>query len=156
MHAETTMSHAYTRLHYHIVFSTKERKTFIKPDLKDRLYGYMIGIMNNLDGVVEAIGGIEDHVHLLAFCPPKHGLASFVGKIKANSSGWVHQTWPERAGFAWQRGYAAFTVSESNVEAVKKYIENQEEHHRRMTFQDELRMFLVKHGIQFNDRELWD
>ena len=150
------MSHAYTRLHYHIVFSTKERKTFIKPDLKDRLHAYMVGIVNNLDGIVEEIGGVDDHVHLLAFCPPKLAVAEFIGKIKANSSGWVHKTWPEREMFAWQRGYGAFSVSESNVGAVKAYIARQEEHHRTMTFQEEFRMLLVKHGIQFNEEDLWD
>jgi putative transposase len=150
------MSHAYARLHYHIVFSTKERKSFIKPELKDRLHAYMVGIVNNLDGVVEAIGGVDDHVHLLAFCPPKLAVADFIGKIKANSSGWVHKTWPERAAFGWQRGYGAFSVSESVVDAVKAYIENQEEHHRTMTFQEEFRMLLIKHGIQFNEEDLWD
>jgi REP element-mobilizing transposase RayT len=150
------MSHAYSRLHYHIVFSTKERKTFIKPDLKDRLHAYMVGIVNNLDGIVEEIGGVNDHVHLLAFCPPKLAVADFIGKIKANSSGWVHKTWPERAAFGWQRGYGAFSVSESNVEVVKAYIARQEEHYRRMTFQEEFRLLLIKHGIQFNEEDLWD
>jgi REP element-mobilizing transposase RayT len=150
------MSHAYTRLHYHIVFSTKERKTFIKLDLKDRLYAYMVGIVSNLDGIVEQIGGIDDHVHLLAYCPPKLAVAEFIGKIKANSSGWVHKTWPDRAAFGWQRGYGAFSVSESNTDAVKAYIARQEEHHRTMTFQEEFRLLLIKHGIQFNEEDLWD
>ncbi|MEX2174419.1 MAG: IS200/IS605 family transposase [Pirellulaceae bacterium] len=150
------MSHAYARLHYHIVFSTKQRQTFIKSDLKDRLYGYLIGIVNNLDGVIEAIGGIDDHIHLLAFCPPKLAVADFIGKIKANSSGWVHKTWPERAAFSWQRGYGAFSVSESNVESVKTYIADQEVHHRKMTFQEEFRMLLIKHGIPFHEKDLWD
>lgn len=150
------MSHAYTRLHYHIVFSTKERKTFIKPEIKSRLYGYMVRIVNNLDGIVEEIGGVDDHVHLLAFCPPKLAVADFIGKIKSNSSGWVHTTWSERAAFAWQRGYGAFSVSESNVDAVRTYIRNQEEHHRRMTFQEEFRLLLIKHGIPFQEDDLWD
>jgi REP element-mobilizing transposase RayT len=150
------MSHAYARLHYHIVFSTKERQTFIKPEIQSRLYAYMIGIVNNLGGVVEEIGGVEDHVHLLAFCPPKEALAEFIGKIKSNSSGWVHETWPERGTFAWQRGYGAFTVSESNAEAVQAYIRNQEEHHRQMTFQEEFIALLKKHNMPYDDRYLWD
>jgi len=150
------MSHAYSRLHYHIVFSTKERKSFIKADMKSRLYGYIVGIVNNLDGVVEAIGGVEDHVHLLAFCPAKMALADFIGKIKSNSSGWVHETWPERAVFSWQRGYGAFTVSESNIEAVKVYIENQEEHHRRMTYQEEFVALLQKHRVVYDLATLWE
>jgi REP element-mobilizing transposase RayT len=116
----------------------------------------MVGIVNNLDGIVEEIGGVDDHVHLLAFCPPKLAVADFIGRIKANSSGWVHKTWPERAAFGWQRGYGAFSVSESNVEALKAYIARQEEHHRNMTFQEEFRMLLIKHGIQFNEEDLWD
>jgi putative transposase len=150
------MSHAYSRLHYHIILSTKERQRLMSRDVKDRLYGYLIGIVNNLDGVVEAIGGVEDHIHLLAYCPPKLALAEFIGKLKANSSGWVHETWPERKAFGWQRGYGAFTVSESNVPAVKEYIENQEEHHRRMTFQEELRILFDKHGIEYDEYELWN
>ena len=145
------MSHTYARLHYHIVFSTKERKTFIKADLKDQLHGYMIGIINNIGGIVEEINGTDDHVHILAYCPPKVALADFVGKIKSNSSGWIHETWPERAMFGWQRGYGAFTVSESNVIAVKRYIQNQEEHHGRMTFREELKLLVEKHGLEFYD-----
>src|SRR5436190_5816242 len=150
------MSHAYARLHYHIVFSTKERQTFIKPEIQSRLYAYMIGIVNNLGGVVEEIGGVQDHVHLLAFCPPKEALAELIGKIKSNSSGWVHETWPERGAFAWQRGYGAFTVSESNVEAVQAYIRNQEEHHRQMTFQEEFIALLKKYNVPYDERYLWD
>ena len=149
------MSHAFARLHYHIVFSTKDRKAFIQPEIKERLYGYVIGIVNNLGGVAHAIGGIDDHVHLLAFCPPKTALAEFIGKIKANSSGWVHETWSERAGFGWQRGYGAFTVSESNLDAVQAYIQNQEEHHLRMSFKEEFIVLLKKHGIEFDEDLLW-
>src|SRR5262249_2688660 len=128
------MSHVYARLHYHIVFSTKDRQTFIKPDLKDRLYGYITGIITNLGGIKEEINGIKDHINILAYCPPKVALADFIGKIKANSSGWVHETWPQRAAFSWQRGYGVFTVSESNLKALKKYIRQQELHHQRMTY----------------------
>ena len=150
------MGHAYSRLHYHLVFSTKERKTFIKPDLKPRLHAYLAGIIRNLDGVVEEIGGVDDHVHLLFFCPPKHKLSDAIGKIKSNSSGWVHDTWPERAGFAWQGGYGIFSVSESNVEALKAYIQDQERHHQRMTFQEEFLTLLQKHNIPYDERYVWD
>lgn len=150
------MSHVYTRLHYHIVFSTKDRATLVKPDMKDRLYGYMTGIITNLGGIQEEINGIDDHVHILAYCPPKIALADFVGKIKANSSRWVHETWPHRAGFAWQRGYGAFSVSESNVAAVKRYIQIQESHHRRMTFQQEFVALLERHRCVYDVSLLWD
>lgn len=150
------MSHAYARLHYHLVFSTKNRLPIIKPDLKDRLYGYMKGIVFNLDGVVEQIGGVKDHVHLLVFIPTKHALADAIKTIKANSSMWVHEEFPDRQDFAWQRGYGVFSVSESNVPAVKHYIENQEVHHRRWTFQEEFLALLKKHGIEYDPRYLWD
>jgi REP element-mobilizing transposase RayT len=150
------MSHAYSRLHYHIVFSTKDRASFIKPDMKDRLYGYITGIITNLGGVKEEINGIDDHIHILAYCPPKIALADFIGKIKANSSGWVHETWVHRAAFAWQRGYGAFTVSESNIEVVRQYIREQEAHHRRMTFQEEFVTLLDRHRIEYDLKTLWD
>jgi REP element-mobilizing transposase RayT len=146
------MSHAYSRLHYHLVFSTKERKRQIVPEIKDRLYAYMNGIIRNLDGVVEEIGGVEDHVHIRFFSPPKHSLSDVIRDLKANSSGWVHETWPARAAFAWQRGYGIFSVSESNVEAVREYIRNQEEHHRQMTFEDEYLALLRKHHVEYDLR----
>lgn len=150
------MSHAYSRLHYHLVFSTKERKTYIKPEIKDRLHAYMKGIVFNLDGVVEEIGGVEDHVHLLFYSPPKHALSDVIKALKAGSSGWVHEIWPQRQAFSWQRGYGIFTVSESNVESVREYIRNQEEHHRRMTFEEEFIALLEKHGIEYDPRYVFD
>lgn len=150
------MSHAYSRLHYHLVFSTKERKRLIVPEIKERLYAYMIGIIRNLDGVVEEIGGVEDHVHLLLFVPPKHSLSDVIRDLKASSSAWVHETWSERAGFAWQRGYGIFSVSESNVEVVRAYIRQQEAHHRKMSFEDEYLELLRKHGIEYDLRYVFD
>ena len=150
------MSHAYSRLHYHLVFSTKERKPFIKAEIKDRLYAYMSGIIFNLGGVVEEIGGVENHVHILFYCPPKHALADVIRDLKAGSSGWIHETWPDLAAFAWQRGYGIFTVSESNVGSVREYIRNQEEHHRRMTFEEEVIVLLKKHHIEYDLRYVFD
>jgi REP element-mobilizing transposase RayT len=150
------MSHAYSRLHYHLVFSTKDRKRLFVPEIKDRLYAYMNGIIRNLDGVVEEIGGVDDHVHILFFSPPKHALSDVIRDLKANSSAWIHETWPERAAFAWQRGYGIFTVSESNVEVVRAYIRNQEEHHRQMTFEDEYLALLRKHSIEYDLRYVFD
>jgi putative transposase len=149
------MSHAFARLHYHLVFSTKERKTYIKTEFKDRLYAYISGIVYNLDGTVEEIGGVEDHVHLLFYSPPKHALADVIKAIKSGSSGWVHETWPELEAFAWQRGYGLFTVSESNADSVREYIRRQEEHHRRMTFQEEFVALLEKHRMQYDLKYLW-
>jgi len=150
------MSHAYSRLHYHLVFSTKERKRLIVPEIKDRFHAYMNGIIFNLGGLVDEIGGVEDHVHLLFYCPPKLALADVIRDLKAGSSGWAHETWPERTAFAWQRGYGIFTVSESNVEIVREYIRNQEAHHQRMTFEEEFVALLEKHHIEYDPRYVFD
>jgi REP element-mobilizing transposase RayT len=116
----------------------------------------MVGIVANLDGIVEEVGGIEDHVHLLLFMPPKLAPADAIRTLKANSSKWVHDTWSDRAAVGWQRGYGLFTVSESVVPAVKHYIQNQAEHHRQISFQDEFRRLLEKHGIAYDENDLWD
>ena len=150
------MSHAYHRLQFHLVFSTKNRLRTITPEFKPKLYAYMVGIVRGLDGMVTAIGGIEDHVHVLFHTPPKHALSEVIGKIKANSSKWVHETFSNSARFGWQAGYGLFSVSESNLAVVKKYIENQEEHHRRLTFQEEFVALLEKHGITYDPKYLWD
>jgi putative transposase len=150
------MSHAYHRLHFHLVFSTKNRLRLITPQIKPKLYAYTVGIVQNLDGTLTAIGGVEDHVHLLFHTPPKHALSDVIGTIKANSSKWVHETFARSAEFGWQRGYGLFSVSESNVTSVREYVENQENHHRRITFQQEFVALLDKHGITYDSKYLWD
>ncbi len=150
------MSHAFARLHYHLIFSTKQRKGMITPDLQPRLHAYLAGIIRNLEGVAHEIGGIEDHVHLLFFTPPKLALSDVIGTIKANSSKWIHETWPERREFAWQRGYGVFSVSESQTAAVRAYIQNQPAHHQRQSFQEEFVEYLRKHEFEYDDQDLWD
>jgi REP element-mobilizing transposase RayT len=146
---------SYTVLTYHIIFATKERRPFIQPHLHDRLYQYMGGIIRNLDGqLLEANGGIE-HAHLGATVPAKHALAEFIGKVKCNSTGWVHETFQDLAVFGWQDGYEAFTVSPSVVPKVLRYIHSQQEHHKKMSFEEELILLLKKHGVQFDERRLW-
>jgi REP element-mobilizing transposase RayT len=140
----------------HVVFSTKNREPLIDRDLAPRLYGYMGGIIRNTGSVLLAVGGIPDHVHLLVSLGRQTSIADLVRDAKANSSAWVHETFPELSQFAWQAGYGAFAVSVSVVEQVKTYIANQEKHHRRQTFQDELRAFLKAHGLEWEERYLWD
>jgi putative transposase len=147
------MGHTYSNLLVHIIYSTKDRAPFITPDLKPRLYSYIGGIVRNLDGVLVEIGGIEDHVHLFVRFPPKLAIAELVGKVKSNSSKWAKREVPD---FAWQAGYAPFSVSESAAADVQRYILNQEEHHRTMSFQDELRAFLRRNGIEFDERHIWN
>lgn len=150
------MAHSYTRLLYHSIFSTKDRQPMVDDKLKARLHPYTGGIIRELRGTAIAIDGMEDHVHILALLPAAKSVADVLRTVKTNSSGWVHKTWPQRTDFAWQIGYAGFTVSESNVEEVRRYLLNQKEHHRHMTFQEEYIAFLKRHGIEYDDRYIWD
>ena len=148
------MPSTHLSLHYHLVFSTKDREPFIVPAWRSRLHEYLGGLIRTANGIPETVGGTADHVHVLAGLRATHTLSSFVQDIKQTSSRWVHETIGEKR-FAWQEGYGAFTVSESNREAVKHYIANQEEHHRTKSFQEEYLAFLKKHGVQYDERYLW-
>jgi putative transposase len=128
------MPQSYTNLLYHIVFSTKDRRPLITTDVKDRLYEYIGGTVRGLGGLLLAINGIEDHVHILARLRADRSVSDALRDLKANASGWMHDVFPEVNDFSWQRGYGAFTVSASQVEKVRRYIANQEEHHRKQDF----------------------
>ena len=148
------MARTYTKLIYHIVFSTKERVPLITAEIRDRLYPYLGGVIRGEKGSLLEIGGIADHVHILARFGAAVAVSEMVKRIKGNSSHWLSQelgVW-----FAWQIGYGAFTVSESQVAAVRKYIQRQEEHHKRVSFKDELISLLRKHRIEFDEDDLLD
>jgi putative transposase len=138
------MPNTHTALYAHIVFSTKNRARTISRSIRSRLHAYLGGIARNLGATALAVGGVEDHVHLLLRYPSRLPVADLVCKIKANSTNWVHETFPERAGFSWQTGYAAFSVSRSKTDAVIRYIENQEAHHGKFTFDDELQTMIAR------------
>jgi putative transposase len=138
------MARTYTNLLYHIIFSTKNRRPWIHPQIRQRLYQYCGGIVSGLGGVGLQIGGVEDHLHALASLPPTLTVADFIGKLKANSSIWMKDFSPV---FAWQAGYAAFTVSKSQVLTVRQYIVNQEAHHKKFSFEEEWDKLLKAHGI---------
>jgi REP element-mobilizing transposase RayT len=138
-----------------VIFSTKDRLPVITPEIKLRLHAYMGGIVRSLDGIALAIDGPADHVHMLAKTPATLAMADFVRDVKANSSQWVHEAFP-RVAFAWQTGYGAFSVSCSNVEAVKEYIAGQEEHHKAVSFQEEFVTFLRRHGVEYDERYIWE
>jgi REP element-mobilizing transposase RayT len=148
------MSSTHLSLHYHIVFSTKERRAFIDEPWRERLHAYLGGAVRAVEGVAEAVGGVGDHVHLLMGLRATHCLADVVRDIKTASSEWVHKE-IKQAVFSWQEGYGAFTVSASQLDVVKQYIAGQAEHHRRKSFQEEYLEMLVKSGIKFDEKYLW-
>jgi len=150
------MPSTYTNLLYHIIFSTKDRRPFITRALKDELHPYIGGIILDAGGKPIEIGGVEDHVHILAKLPATLALSDALRLIKTNSSKWVGEHPELVRTFAWQTGYAAFTVSKSQSGSVRDYILNQERHHRRKTFKQELVSLLKKNDIEYDERYLWD
>ena|ERR1044071_2034434 len=139
------MSHAYVRNHIHLVFGTKDRSAIIAKEVQPELWSYIAGICRNQGMAAIAINGMEDHIHVLFHLPPIMALAKAVQLIKANSSKWMNE---HGRRFAWQEGYGGFGVSISNTAAVAKYIRNQEQHHRKMTFAQEYRTMLLKGGFE--------
>lgn len=136
----------------HVVFSTKQRQPLIKKEDERRVWAYLGGIVRNYDAVPLAIGGTSDHVHVLAALPATLAIAKFVNVLKSNSSKWMNE---QVRDFAWQSGYGAFSVSSSNLAAVTRYIENQEEHHRRRDSRAEFIALLKKHGVALDpERDL--
>ncbi len=145
------MPSTYLSLYYHLVFSTEKRAPMIS-DLP-RLRDYLAGVVLGLGGHCRAVGGMPDHVHLLVGLNATHTLADFMRELKKSSSTWMHGVTGQSA-FAWQKGYAAFTVSASAVDDVRAYILNQEEHHRTRTFREELKAFLDRSGVEYDERYL--
>ena len=125
-------------------------------ELRPRVFAYLGGVVRELGGTALAINGVADHTHALLVLPASLALADAMRVIKTNSSRWIHEQWPQRKSFAWQTGYGAFSVSRSNVEEVVRYIENQEEHHRTVSFQEEFLAFLKRHGVAYDPRYVWE
>ena len=146
------MSQSFTNLIYHIVFSTKDRRPLITPDYEPRLYEYIGGIIKGTDGISLGINGAEDHVHVLAKLRPDRALSDVLRDLKSNASGWMHDLFPEVRDFSWQRGYGAFTVSQSNVEDVRRYLQRQKEHHQKFSSRDEFSQLLDLNGIEYDKR----
>jgi len=143
------LSHTYVQNLVHIVFSTKDRRKIIPPSLRERMWSYIGGICRKETIFIHAIGGMEDHLHLLVQVPATLPLAKAVLRIKVNSSRWMKE---QGGRFAWQQGYGAFSVSRSNISAVVRYIQNQNQHHKKMSFEEEFTALLKKHGIEFDLR----
>jgi REP element-mobilizing transposase RayT len=148
------MADSYTSLFYHLIFSTKNRETWLDEEVRTRLYPYLGGIARTNRWTSLAVGGAEDHTHMLVLLPPSVAVAKAVQLLKGGSSHWLHETMPGKTG-GWQDGYGAFSVSRSMVEDVKAYIAGQLEHHRQVPFMEEYRTFLQRHGIEVDERYIW-
>ncbi len=150
------MAHTYTNILIHALFSTKNRQPWLIPEIRDEVFRYLGGTLRELGGQSRLVNGPRDHVHMLFVQPRTLSIAAVMEKVKANSSRWVKERWQEQRHFGWQTGYAAFSVSKSHEEQVKRYISKQEEHHRKVTFQEEVLAFLEKHGIEYDPRYVLD
>jgi putative transposase len=144
------MSHTYVQNLVHIVFSTKERRKLIPPDFRAKLWAFMAGVCSKEKILPHEVGGVDDHAHLLIQLPPTWSLSDAVQEIKTSSSRWMGKS------FAWQRGFAAFSVSESNKEAVVRYIRIQDAHHKKMDYKSELIALLKKHGVPHDLKYVFD
>lgn len=149
------MAQTLTRLLVHVVFSTKDREPLVTPDIETELYMYLCGIARNLQSPIVSIGGMPDHVHMLVVLSKNLALASLVQNLKQDSSKWIKSKGAAFGRFAWQAGYGAFSVGESQRSDVEAYINRQKQHHARMSFQDELRIILARYNIEFDERYLW-
>lgn len=147
------MASTYLSLHYHLVFSTREHEPLINDSFRQRLHEYLAGTVLGLKGHCRAVGGTTDHVHLLVGLEATHKLSDFMRELKKASSKWMRET-ASQPTFAWQEGYAAFTVSASGAGEVQAYIANQEEHHRKRSFREELKAMLEKSGVVYDPRYL--
>ena len=141
--------HSFVSCLMHCVFSTKERRRLISPEIQSRLYPYLGGIARENKMKTLSIGGVEDHVHLLLSIPSTLSIAKSVQLLKGNSSKWIHETFSNQRLFEWQEGYGAFSVAISGVDDTTRYIQSQQEHHAVHSFTDELIAFLDKHGIEY-------
>ena len=151
------MAQSLARLWTHLIFSTKQRFPFLNDkSVRRDMHAYLATILRTHDCETLIVGGVEDHTHSLFALSRIYPIATVVKEVKRTSSGWVKGVSPKLSSFHWQAGYAAFSVSQSNLKDVIAYIENQEEHHKHVTFQDEYRAFLRAYGVEYDERYVWD
>ena len=150
------MPQSLARVTLHVIFGTKLREPMIGASIRGELHAYVGGILGDLKCVPIAVNGTADHVHVLCGLSRTISLADLIEEVKKSSSKWIKTKSPMLRNFQWQGGYAASSVSESNVDAVKAYVEGQEEHHRKMTFQEEYVAFLKRHHIEYDERYVWE
>ena len=150
------MSQSLSSVLIHLLFSTKNREPFITPEIELELHPYMAKIFREVKSPSLAINGTFDHIHALFSLGRVITIADLVEEVKTNTSKWIKTKGPEFRNFHWQRGYGAFSIGQSSVPSLKRYIKNQKEHHRRVTFQEEYRKFLKAYGIEYDERYVWD
>ena len=150
------MSQSLASILVHIIFSTKNRQPRIFPEIKNELHTYMAGISRSLGALVHEIGGVEDHVHLFISLPRTLSISKFIEELKRGSSKWIKTKGNENFDFSWQKGYGALSVGQSSYEAVRLYIQNQEKHHKKISFQDEFRIFLKQYELDYDEKYVWD
>ena len=150
------MPQSLSKVIVHMIFSTKNREPFLDPEIRPRMHAYLATICRDLGGQGYRVGGVADHVHIVSTLPRTLSQASMIEELKTTSSKWIKGIDARYTQFHWQRGYGAFSVSPSQLDAVIQYVETQEEHHRTRTFQEEYRDFLRKHEIEFDERYVWD
>ncbi len=151
------MPQSLSAVYIHLVFSTKDRRPFLRDDsVRHAAHSYLAEVSKRLDCPALLVGGVEDHVHMLVRFGRTITQADWVKEVKRVSNEWIKEQGPAYSAFQWQRGYSDFSVSQSNVDKVLKYIANQEEHHKKVSFQDELRVLLRKHDIEWDEQYVWD
>jgi putative transposase len=140
----------------HLVFSTKDRRPWLKDGIRGEMHAYLASVLNRSENVCVRVGGVADHVHVAVFIARTESLAKLVERLKVSSSKWIKTKGPEFAKFGWQRGYAAFSVGLGDREALVRYVDGQAVHHQRRDFQGEMRAMFKKYGVQFDERFVWD
>jgi putative transposase len=150
------MAQSLSKVVLHIIFSTKDRESWLDSDVRPRMHAYLAALCRDLGAQLVRVGGVADHVHIVTTLPRTLSQAQMIERIKKVSSKWIKTLDARYRGFFWQRGYGAFSVSPSQLDAVLQYVDTQQEHHRTRTFQDEYRELLRRHGIDFDERYVWD
>jgi putative transposase len=150
------MPQSLSRVVLHIIFSTKDREPWLDPEVRPRMHAYLATICRDVGADFVRIGGVADHVHIVTMLPRTLSQAQLIEQIKRLSSKWIKGLDDRYRGFFWQRGYGAFSVSPSQLDSVLQYVNKQQEHHHTRTFQEEYREFLHRHGVDFEERYVWD
>ena len=150
------MAQSLSQILIHVIFSTKDRYPYLQPEIRAELHAYAASVLNNMGSPAILINSVDDHVHILLRLSKNHATCDVIGEVKSSTSKWLKTKGGHLVKFGWQNGYGAFSVSPSNVDAARRYIEDQETHHRTASFQEEFRDFLRKYSVEFDERYVWD